>query len=195
MSILTEDIKQKTIKDWVIAHSDTLYTWALSKTSSIEIAEDLVQETFLAATVSYDKFQNKSNPKTWLFSILNNKIIDHYRKKANTPNSLDQITELQANQFTNSLFDENGKWNPSEMNSIWDDEKHLLDDVDFNEIMKFCMGDLPEKWRIAISSKYLLERTAEEICQELEVSTTNYWQVIHRAKLLLKKCIEKHWRQ
>lgn len=195
MSILKEDIKQKTIKEWVIAHSDTLYTWALSKTSSIEIAEDLVQETFLAATISYDKFQNRSNPKTWLFSILNNKIIDHYRKKTNTPNSLDQITELQANQFTNSLFDENGKWNPSEMNSIWGDEKNLLDDLDFNETMKFCLGDLPEKWRIAISSKYLLERTSEEICQELEMSTTNYWQVIHRAKLLLKKCIEKHWKQ
>lgn len=195
MSILKENIKQTTIKDWVIAHSDTLYTWALSKTSSIEIAEDLVQETFLAATVSYDKFQNKSNPKTWLFSILNNKIIDHYRKKSNAPSSLDQLKEQKANQFTNSLFNENEKWNPSEMNSIWDDEMNLLDDINFNKTMNFCMEDLPEKWRIAISSKYLLERTAEEICQELELTTTNYWQIIHRAKLLLKKCIEKHWRQ
>ena len=195
MCILKEDIKQQTIKDWVIAHSDALYTWALSKTSSIEIAEDLVQETFLAATVSYEKFQNRSNPRTWLFSILNNKIIDHYRKKANSPVSLNQTTEQQANEYTDSLFDKKGKWNSDETQSIWGNEKHLLDDVDFNETMKFCMGDLPVKWRIAISSKYLLERTAEEICQELELTTTNYWQVIHRAKLLLKKCIEKHWKQ
>lgn len=192
---MTEHIKQNTIKDWVLDYSDTLYTWALSKTSSIEIAEDLVQETFLAATVSFDKFQNKSNPKTWLFSILNNKIIDHYRKKSNKAISLDQMSELQANQFTDALFDKNEKWNSNETNSIWDNEKHLLDDVDFNEIMSFCMGDLPEKWRIAISSKYILEKSTEETCQELEMSTTNYWQVIHRAKLLLKKCIEKHWRQ
>lgn len=191
---MTEDVKRKTIKDWVIAYSDTLYTWALNKTSSVETAEDLVQETFLAAFVSFDKFLNRSNPKTWLFSILNNKIIDHYRKKTTISESIEQTAEQQAIRFTDSIFDTNGKWNSNESHPIWDNEKHLLDDVEFNEIMKFCMGNLPEKWRIAISSKYLLEKTPDEICQELGLTTTNYWQVIHRAKLLLKKCIEKHWK-
>lgn len=61
----------ETIKSWVSKYSDKLYTWAFHKTSSKEIAEDLVQETFIVAITSFDKFQHKSSPETWLFSILN----------------------------------------------------------------------------------------------------------------------------
>lgn len=57
-----------TIKCLVEMYSDNMYSWALHKTSSKETAEDLVQETFLAAVQSFDKFKGDSNPKTWLFS-------------------------------------------------------------------------------------------------------------------------------
>ena len=70
------------IEDWFHKYSDDLYGWAYHKTSSKEVAEDLVQETFLSAVKGSKNFQNRSNPKTWLFAILNNKIIDYYRKKA-----------------------------------------------------------------------------------------------------------------
>lgn len=195
MNIASEDIKQQTLKTWVIEYSDTLYTWALNKCSSRETAEDLVQETFLSAISSFASYQNKSHPKTWLFSILNHKIVDHYRKKSNSPQSIDQLTENQATQFTESIFDKGGNWEPAEQKSFWADEKHLLDDDDFNMAMQFCMDNLPVNWRIAITSKYLLEKDAVEICQDLDMTTTNYWQVIHRTKLLLKKCIEKHWKK
>ncbi len=70
---------------WVQLYSDSLYSWALHKTSDKETAEDLVQETFLVAVKSFNKFKGDSNPKTWLFAILNNKINDHYRKSYRTP--------------------------------------------------------------------------------------------------------------
>ena len=66
-------------KDWVNDYNDQLYSWAYHKTSSKEMAEDLVQDTFLSAYKNLENFKNESNPKTWLFSILNNKIIDFYR--------------------------------------------------------------------------------------------------------------------
>ncbi len=69
-----------TIKRWVGMYSDHLYSWAYYKTSNKETAEDLVQETFLAAVRSFEKFEGKSDPKTWLLSILKNKIADHFRK-------------------------------------------------------------------------------------------------------------------
>jgi len=185
--------KNKTVSDWVDTYSDELFSWAFHKTSSIEIAEDIVQDTFLSAFNSFEKFNQKSKPKTWLIAILNNKIIDYYRKKANAHSSLDQMTETQGNHITDSLFDENGRWKKSDTNPNWDSEKNLLDDKEFNTIMAFCMGDLPEKWKIAISSKYLFGKKADETCQELRLTTSNYWQIIHRAKLLLKVCIEKHW--
>lgn len=195
MGPVSEAEKHSTVKEWVLEYSDSLYTRALNRTSSEEIAEDLVQETFIAAFAAFDGFQNKSKVKTWLTSILNNKIIDHYRNKSNRHQSLDQLEEGKAFQITDSMFDTNGKWNSTNQNSIWEDEKHLLDDEDFNAAMKLCMDDLPVQWRIAISSKYLLEKETAEICQELGLSTSNYWQIMHRAKLLLKKCIEMHWKK
>ncbi len=182
-----------TIKVWVSKYSDKLYTWAFHKTSSKEISEDLVQETFMVAITSFEKFQHKSSPETWLFSILNFKIIDFYKKNKNKPFSLHQINENHANDVVDSLFNVKEAWANWENKSVWNEEKHLLDDVDFNSKLEFCLDDLPQNWRLAISAKYILNKKSEEICQELEMSKTNYWQIIHRAKLLLKICIEKHW--
>lgn len=186
--------QNRAITAWVEAYTDILYSWAFYKTSSTTTSEDLVQETFLAAVNAFDQFQQKSSPKTWLFSILNNKIKDHYRKKDKAPLSLERITEEHAYEITDNLFDINGMWQPTQKQSIWEDEMHILDNLEFKNVMANCMDDLPHKWRTAIDSKFLLEKNAQEICQELAISVSNYWQVIHRAKLLLKHCIDSHWK-
>src|SRR5574343_115479 len=175
---------------WVRDYSDSLYSWALHKTSSQVIAEDLVQDTFLSAFQHMDKFKGNSSPKTWLFSILNNKIIDHYRKSSKK--EILAYTEESKMQFdaTESFFTEDGSWNQSHVSTGWGNDGSLLDDEDFNRIMEICMDDLPGNWRQAVSFKYLFEKDAKEICQELNITLSNYWQVIHRAKLLLKKCLE-----
>jgi RNA polymerase sigma-70 factor (TIGR02943 family) len=190
--MLMDKIREQTLKEWVEAYSDLLYTRALRKVSNTQIAEDLVQETFIAAYTSFHNFKNLSRPKTWLFAILNNKIVDHYRKKSVI--SMDQLTEDEGIQFTDSLFDAKGNWNSIETSSIWENENSLLDNEEFNNVLVFCLDDLPSKWSLAIKLKYLLEKDATIICQELEMTPTNFWQVIHRAKLLLRKCIEKHWK-
>lgn len=60
-------------------YSKDLFSYTLTKVQQKEVADDLVQETFLAAYQSYDKYEGKSNVKTWLFSILKHKIADYYR--------------------------------------------------------------------------------------------------------------------
>ena len=85
------------IQKWVAVYSDDLYRWALHKTSDKETVQDLVQETFLAAFKSLDKFQGKSQPKTWLFSIMNNKIMGN--KILNNKHDLPYlIAEIGINQ-------------------------------------------------------------------------------------------------
>jgi len=177
------------VQSWVIEYSDALFDWAYFKTSKREVAEDLVQDTFLAAFQSYHTFKFESNPKSWLNTILNNKIVDYYRKSAAQATVLNGENNRQAYAITESFFDQNDKWK-SEPESIWKDDLHLLDDEDFNGVMRTCLEDLPETWRNAISFKYLFSRDLKEICQELNLSMSNYWQVIHRAKLMLKKCLE-----
>jgi len=185
--------KHKIVEDWINQFGDNMFSWAFHKTSSKETAEDLVQETFLSAFHSYNSFENRSNPKTWLFSILNNKIIDYYRKASKSFASIDNPLEKDSFQITESLFDLNQNWTLGGFEDVWEKEQNLLDDPEFNKIFDGCLKELPTKWNLAVLAKYRLGKEANEICQELNVSPSNYWQIIHRSKLLLKKCIEKQW--
>jgi RNA polymerase sigma-70 factor (TIGR02943 family) len=193
MKTNTENARNELINKWVEDFTDELYKWALYKTSSKEIAEDLVQDTFLSAFKAIENFKGDSQPKTWLFSILKNKIIDHYRKKQVLINTTDGFSEEKGLSITDDMFNEKGAWRNSPEHIVWSDDKHLLDNPEFNSIMEKCMDELPDNWRVAVESKYLQEKKAELICQDLNVTKSNYWQIIHRAKLLLKKCVELNW--
>ena len=192
MEVIKENSKTL-LENWVNQFSDELFSWALYKTSSKETAEDLVQETFLAAFHKIDTFQGKSQPKTWLFSILNNKVIDYYRLSARTTKQNFSISENSGYELSDGLFNETENWKDNDINPIWDQEEELLDNPEFNNVMQGCMEDLLQKWKFAVTSKYLTDKNADEICQELEITTSNYWQIVHRAKLLLKKCLEMKW--
>ncbi|CAM3091997.1 sigma-70 family RNA polymerase sigma factor [Flavobacterium frigoris] len=192
MDLIKENSKS-ILEQWVNQFSDELYSWAFFKTSSKEVAEDLVQDTFLAAFHKIDSFQGKSQPKTWLFSILNNKVIDYYRLSARTTKKNFSLTETSGYELSDGLFNSYGCWKTNDINAVWDQEQELLDNPDFNTIMEKCMDDLPQKWKLAVTSKYLSEKKTEAICQELEITTSNYWQIVHRSKLLLKKCLELKW--
>jgi RNA polymerase sigma-70 factor (ECF subfamily) len=192
MEVLKENTKI-VFENWVNQFSDDLFSWAIYKTSSKETAEDLVQDTFMSAFHKIDSFKGKSQPKTWLFSILNNKIIDFYRKNAKVKKNEFKINEKTGFQLTDNLFNESNNWKSREIDPIWDEEEELLDNADFNGVMANCLDNLPEKWKAAITSKYLTDEKTDKICQDLEITVSNYWQIVHRAKLLLKKCLETNW--
>ncbi|MEZ7515828.1 sigma-70 family RNA polymerase sigma factor [Flavobacterium frigidarium] len=181
------------LENWVSQFSDELFSWAFYKTSSKETAEDLVQETFLSAYRKLANFEGKSQPKTWLFAILNNKIVDHYRLAARTTKQQFSITEDSGFQLSNDIFTEDGCWRNDQVNPLWNQDEELLDNADFNLILQQCMEELPSKWKLAITSKYLTDKNTDQICQDLEMTTSNYWQVTHRAKLLMRKCLETKW--
>jgi RNA polymerase sigma-70 factor (TIGR02943 family) len=191
-SIQKEDSKT-IIENWVNDYNDGLFSWAFYKTSSKETAEDLVQDTFLAAYNKIDSFKSKSQPKTWLFSILNNKIVDYYRLSAKTAKKTVSLSEDKGHEISEGFFDESENWKSTTINPIWNQDEELLDNPDFNIVLKHCMNDLPENWKVAISSKYLTDKKAVEICQDLNITVSNYWQIVHRAKLVLKKCLELKW--
>ncbi|MGM5469698.1 sigma-70 family RNA polymerase sigma factor [Flavobacteriaceae bacterium LMO-SS05] len=192
MEVIKKDSK-KTIESWVSEHSDALFSWAFYKTSCKEVAEDLVQDTFLSAFNKLDSFKGNSQPKTWLFSILNNKVIDYYRLSAKTTKKTFSLSEEKATEISDGLFNETEDWKDYTINPIWNQDEELLDNPDFNKVMQYCMDDLPENWKLAVTSKYLTDKKAGEICQELNITVSNYWQIIHRAKLVLKKCLEMKW--
>jgi len=186
-------MNQKTLTDniaiWVENYTHELYSWALHKVSDSEIAADLVQDTFLSVAEKIDSFKNESSPKTWLFSILNHKIIDHYRKKVRQP------VQLESQSFL-LFFSEEGDWRENRKPKNWheqDNDPNLLDDHEFQNVLEKCLDALPDQWGICVKLKYLSEKRGDEICKELDISSSNYWQIIHRAKLQLRECVEKNW--
>lgn len=181
------------ITQWVREYSDDLFKWALFKTSDKSVSEDLVQDTFLAVLKAIDKFDAQSSPKTWLFSVLNNKIVDHYRSTNRFGRDTTPLDETLALQVTQSFFDDAGNWQDATSTTEWDKEKHLLDNEDFQLVMQNCLNGLPPNWQQAVTAKFFSTKKTSEICQEMGITPTNYWQMVHRAKLLLKKCIETHW--
>lgn len=184
------DNVQSHIASWVNQHSDELYNWAYYKTSNKELAQDLVQDTFLAAHRSIDKFKGDSKAKTWLFTILNNKIIDHYRSAVHRK----MVTESRINADSDDNFDSEGNWNQQAIIQ-WNEEDHLLDQPEFLNVLENCLEGLPDKHKAVTMAKFFHHKKGSQICQDLDISPSNLWQMVHRAKLQLRKCLDANWNQ
>lgn len=183
------------IKEWVEEYGDDMYRWACYKVSSKDTAEDLVHDTFLAAVQSYSRFERKSSPKTWLFSILNRKIADHHRKHFRELNAdTADLSEDAYDATMDKYFAFAGNWKKNVRPLEWEeDETNLLDNEEFKSSLQGCMAKLPSKWATALQLKYLEEKEGTDICQDLGISSTNFWQILHRAKLQLRQCLEQQW--
>lgn len=171
---------------WVNAYGDYLYSFAMSRLSSQALAEDLLQETFLSAYQARDSFKGKSNEKTWLVSILKRRIADYYRKKARS--------KEQSSTFDSPFVQEdflNGTWKENRSPLQWDQSEDWAQDEAFVQIMKKCISKLPDKWKSVFSMKHVEEAKNAEICEELDVTESNIWTILHRCRLQLRECIEK----
>lgn len=180
------------VEQWISHYGDSMYSWAYYKTGSKETAEDLVQDTFLSAFNSFDKYKPESNAKTWLYTILNNKIIDYYRASS-TQKTVNQ-TSLQKTTLEDENFDSNGMWNKT-YKPLWSNtEEHLLDNPQFLEVLALCIDQLPKKWKNVVLGKYIHHKKGSQICQDLDITSSNLWQMAHRAKLQLRTCLEQNWK-
>jgi len=146
----------------------------------------------LSAYKSFDKYKPGSNPKTWLFTILNNKIIDYYRA-SNTQKSINQST-LQGKKVDDDNFTADGNWNNA-TDPLWaNTEQHLLDNPQFLEVLSGCIDKLPPNWKGVIVGKYIHHKKGSQICKDLGITSSNLWQMAHRAKLQLRTCLDKNWK-
>lgn len=180
---------------WVNEYTDSLYDWALFKTSDSFIAEELVQETFIAAFNSLEKFNEKSHPRTWLFGILNHKILDHYRSSNKNNETTFTQHHLETSDDDMSIFfDKKEHWELSLKFKQWtESDQELLDNPEFCEILSKCISNLKADSQAIIRLKFVDGEKSEIICQDLGITPTNLWQIIHRSKLQLRKCLDLHW--
>lgn len=121
--------------------------------------------------------------------------MDYHRQKYKNPGIVALAAiEGRTEALFGTLFNTHEEWNATESPQPWQEEPaHLLDNPDFNEALQDCLKKLPLNWFSAIQLKFLEEKKPDQVCQELGVTPTNYWQIIHRAKLQLRKCIQINW--
>ncbi len=178
---------------WVARYADYFYSYSYMKTNDAELSRDLVQDCFLSALQYKDSFKGESSEKTWLARILNNKIIDHYRKKRPTDDYETYLNSTE-NAFEQAFFGENeyGRWTqripPMQYANAADAH---VQTQEFQAGLDICLHKMPPKIKRVFVDKYIDEKTADEICAENEISNSNYWVIIHRAKVLLRSCLEK----
>ncbi|MCE9614491.1 MAG: sigma-70 family RNA polymerase sigma factor [Lentisphaerae bacterium] len=183
------DKPQPSPDDWVDLYGDYLYRYALLRLKNPATAEDAVQETFLAAVKGQDRFDGRTDIKFWLRGILRNKIVDHIRKAVRE----DVVEDTEAQGILDSFW-----FKHSGVAAIrpapWQfDPYRAFEKTEFWEIFRSCLDQLREPLRTAFTLKMLEDQSSEEICKILGVSPNNLWVMMHRARSLLKTCLEKKW--
>ncbi|SMB87190.1 RNA polymerase, sigma-24 subunit, ECF subfamily [Hymenobacter roseosalivarius DSM 11622] len=177
---------------WLERYGDELYRFALGRVADRACAEELVQETLLSALQALASFRGESSERTWLFLILRRKIIDHYRHQARHPEvSLSQITPDDSTEA--DFFDpQDGHWRQRQYPAGWQSADGALEQQELHQTLRGCQDKLPAQHAAVFVLRFVEELTAEEICKELRLTTSNYWVIIHRAKLQLRRCLENH---
>ncbi len=180
--------KQHNVTAWVNDYSDILYGYVVQRVRDTDTAKDLLQETFLAAWRNVDKYNGDASVKTWLFTILKNKIIDHYRRV-----STKQTEELAYGDADNDshYFDKTGHWTEDTYPSEWGILP--IESKEFYAILDKGIKKLKEIQAAVFSMKYLDDMESEEICKVLNITPSNYWVLIHRAKVQLRAHLESNW--
>lgn len=168
-----------------------LLRFAMLQLRNRELAEDVVQEALAAAIGAGDRFEQRASVKTWVFSILKNKIIDVFRDRWNK-NRFDVVEACDESDF-DVLFKENERWQRSEMPASWGDPEQSFENVEFWQIFDICMNNLPEATARVFTMREFLGLEAHEICKELGISTSNCWVILHRARMSLRLCLQQRW--
>ncbi|ARV15737.1 sigma-70 family RNA polymerase sigma factor [Polaribacter sp. SA4-12] len=173
---------------WIDNYADYMYNYAVVRVNDSDLAKDLVQDTFFAGLKSAKNFQGKSTERTWLISILKRKIIDHYRKI----NSKKGQAEVRINFYDDG--ENEGNWLEERVPQSWDNQSEKsIENQELKSQLESCIDALPEKYAMVFRMKTIQEFETEEICKELDITASNLWVIIHRARTQLRKCMEDNW--
>lgn len=156
-----------------------------------ELAEDVVQETLLAAASSAATYEGRARVLTWLVGILKFKIIDALRARARAPVSVSDVGEGLDTDDIDALFDASGTWRdkPSE----WNDASHRLRENDFRRVLEACLTKLSPLPARVFMLRELFEIEPEEICRLAAVTRNHLNVLLYRARLSLRSCLELNW--
>jgi RNA polymerase sigma-70 factor (ECF subfamily) len=181
--------------DWVDEHGDYLFRYAVLRLRDDGVAEDCVQETFLSAIKALESYGGKATERTWLTGILKHKIVDHFRRSVRERPITEDETDLSG--FEN-FFNKQGRWKDHWHNDFEPADWRLTPEAaiqqsEFMLVFQRCLSKLPERVAGVFALRELDGLESSEICETLELSSSNYWVMMHRARMGLRRCMELNW--
>lgn len=180
------DKSHEEINRLINQHAEMLYAYAIIRVGRQEIAEDMVQETLLAALQGWENFAGKSSERTWLIGILRHKILDFFRQHRS------DHEQVENNPGLLDYFCEKGHW--KDKLADWNANPELLaQNEEFWKVLRDCLKELSQVMAKAFVMRELECMSSEEVCKNLEISETNLWVRLHRARLQLRRCLEINW--
>ncbi len=184
MENITANSSDPTRLDWnfetaALPFLDGLYNMGYRLTRNAEDAEDLVQETYFKAYKHYDKFQEGTNLKAWLFRILRNTFINGYRKKQNQPPQ-SAFSDIE-DSFESLVNQDAGQ-------EIKNPEEEILSGV-IDEDVQEALDTLREDYRLVIHLVDLEGFSYKEAAEILEVPVGTVMSRLYRGRRLLERVL------
>lgn len=179
---------------WIDKFGDYLYSYAMSRLNNSTVAEDVVQETFLAALKARGSFAGVSSEQTWFIGILKNKIVDYIRKVSKETNveNIDIASGDESNFIQSGPM--SGSWTPRRRPADWNiDTNDIVEKKEFWKFLHYCLSALPKKMALIFNLRELEEEKPEKICNDLKISPTNLRVIMYRARSQMRTCLEKNW--
>ncbi|MDP7776928.1 RNA polymerase factor sigma-70 [Acinetobacter nosocomialis] len=167
--------------------------FAFLQLSSLPQAEDVVQEALTSAFQHLDSFKGRAAFKTWVFSILKNKIIDVLRQKSRLVAMSELFKDEESELSVDELFDASGHWHKYEAPQAWQSPEEMIEQSDFWIIFEACLDHLPAKYAQVFMMREVIELSSNEICSKLELSISNFNVLMYRSRTRLRECLENKW--
>jgi RNA polymerase sigma-70 factor (ECF subfamily) len=173
---------------WVDRHGDMLYRYALARLRDPEAAEEVVQETFVAALRAVEQYSGKGAEGAWLLGILKRKIVDQVRRRSRPDSAAGGDADADPSR---TLFDAKGNWR-ADARFCWNRPDASLEREEFWDAFRRCLERLPRRQADVFALRELDELDTEEICKGLQITASNLWVLLHRARLYLTRCMQSH---
>ena len=174
---------------WIEEYRESLFKYALARLRDADLAEESLQETFLAALQSRKGFQGLASEKTWLISILKRKIYDHFRR-IGRDKQIKMAFPIEC--LRNDVVD-SGR-TPVARSRIWfSDPSIVYEQKEFLKIIKHALSELPDRTAQAFILREVIELSSQEICEFMDISICNLYVMVHRARKHLKDDLRLKW--
>ncbi len=152
-------------------------------------AEDAVSDTLLAALEGAGRFAGNSKLQTWVVGILKHKVLDQLRLRQRE--CAYEFPSDDEDGIEDRIYASDGHFRGTPQD--WETPAQSLQRVQFFQVLEMCMDALPERLGRVFLMREWLELDSEAICQELRITSTNLWQMLSRARLRLRQCLQTHW--